>query len=251
MEKRFGLKRNALRLIGLLLVFFGILSRSILQNKILGVGRLDADQLLEVLSMSGGMQAATTALVLQAMECCAVPIFAVLTIDGFEKSKNTGKYLLRVFLLALICEIPYDFSMTGMLINPACQNPVFAIALCLTMLMLFKQNSGRGLLQVLLKVVVVVVALFWTVIFRIDGGFLMLLTVTILWIFRKETVLRNLLGAAALVGCSMFNPLYMFASLGFLAAHFYNERQNEKAKKLHYAYYPLMLICAAFLQILI
>ena len=84
-KMNFGINRNVMTLIGLLLLALGAMGRGIIQTRFLGVGAVNSDQLLEVLNASGGMQAAAAALVFEGLESCAAPIFAVLLIDGFQK----------------------------------------------------------------------------------------------------------------------------------------------------------------------
>ena len=85
-KMNFGINRNVMTLSGLLLLALGAMGRGIIQTRFLGVGAVNSDQLLEVLTASGGMQAAAAALVFEGLESCAAPIFAVLLIDGFQKN---------------------------------------------------------------------------------------------------------------------------------------------------------------------
>ncbi len=43
----------------------------------------------------------------------AFPIFALLLVQGYGRTKNFRNYALRLFLLALISEIPFDWMVTG------------------------------------------------------------------------------------------------------------------------------------------
>lgn len=107
-----GISRNTLRLFGLLLAALGILGRGILQNRVLGMASgTDLAALLE--SSADAMNAATAAIVLWAVEGIAVPIFAVLTVDGFARTASVKKYLLRLGLMALISQVLYPFALTG------------------------------------------------------------------------------------------------------------------------------------------
>ena len=71
-----GLNTGSLRAWGMLFVVGGIVSCSILQNRMLGVGLRNPEELKVLMdSSSTAMIIATIALVLQAMETVAVPIF--------------------------------------------------------------------------------------------------------------------------------------------------------------------------------
>ena len=109
-----GMDRGALRLWGMIIVAAGMLGRGILQNRVLGMGTVTSAELLELMQASGAaMNAATAALVLQALEAMAVPIFVLLTLDGFRHTSSVKNYLLRVGGVAVLSEIPYHFGLAG------------------------------------------------------------------------------------------------------------------------------------------
>ena len=78
-RKPSGLNSNALRAWGMAFLALGVVGRCILQNRLLCLGQVSPMELVEAMQNSGAvMVLATAALVLQAVETCAVPIFAFL-----------------------------------------------------------------------------------------------------------------------------------------------------------------------------
>lgn len=246
-----GIKRSTLRLLGIILLALGAMGRGVLENRVLGVNMSDTAQLMTMLEMDGGMAAAGTALLFEAMESCAVPIFAVLLVDGFRRTKNYRSYLLRVLLLAVVSEVPYNFAMTGQVLDMTSQNPVFASVICLIMLYLYNTYQGTEFGKVLIKLVVAAAAILWSLMFRVNYGVILPVIVTILWIFRERPSLRSFLGAAAAVCFCVGNPLYMFSPFGFLAAHFYRGEEGISIGRLPYLMYPLVLILVGAAGILL
>ena len=113
-EQKSGLHAGNLRAWGMLFAIAGIISRSILQNQMLGMGTRSTAELLEMMQSSDtAMAIATVALVLQAVETVAVPIFVFLLAEGFRHTSDWKKYLLRVAGLAVLTEIPYDLAMNA------------------------------------------------------------------------------------------------------------------------------------------
>lgn len=240
-QEPFGINRNLLLLYGLVILALGMMSRGILQTRVLGVGA-GSRQLLAALDISGGMTAAAVALALEALESCAVPIFAVLLIDGFQKTGSFRNYLLRVLGLALVSEIPFNFAASAKFWNPTSRNPVFSLALSLVALYLYRCYEGFSVKNIAVKTAVFAAAVLWAAMLRVQYGIIMLIVVSTLWAFRERPALRNFLGAAAAICCCVGSPLYMFSPFGFLLAHYYNGQKGMSAGKLHYAFYPLMLV---------
>lgn len=234
--------RSALRIIGIILAALGLLGRGLLQTRALGVGVSAGAELLETLGRSGGMAAATTALVLEGLESCAVPIFSVLLVDGVLHTKSIGNYFGRVAGLAIVCEIPYNFAISGKLMDGSSRNPVFGLALALAMLYFYRYCEGMKATSILIKLAVTAAALLWAGMFRVKFGVMVIIIVAILWLFRGRRTLRYLAAAAGTICCCVGNPLYMFAPFGFIAAHFYNGEPGRENKILQYAIYPVMLI---------
>lgn len=241
-EEPNGIDRSKLRLWGLVIIALGVLSRGILQNRVLGVNGSSSQQLLEVLNMSGGMTAAAVALALQALESCAVPIFAVLLVDGFQRTGNLRNYLLRVAIVAVVSQLPYNLALRGSFLASQGLNPVFGSLLTLVMLYLYDYYGGTGLKNLLIKALVTGAAFLWAVLFRVEYGVSLLVMAMVLWAFRERPTLRLLLAAAAAMVCSVGNPLFMFAPFGFLLTHFYNGEEGKTNPIMTYALYPLLLL---------
>lgn len=235
-----GMNGNALRTWGLIFLAAGIFGRSVLQNQVLGIGQLSAQQLLEV--METNMAAATVALVLQAVETCAVPIFAFLLVEGFQHTSNFKNYLIRVILLALICELPYNLAIGGSLLDVSSRNPVLGLALGLILLNFYKRYSEKGMQNTFIKLVVTAAALIWTEMLQIEEGFCLILLLAVLWAFRKNPLYRNIVGATAAILCTLVSPFYLAAPMGFLAMHFYNGEKGETSRVVSYLAYPALLL---------
>ena len=234
-----GLHAGNLRAWGRLFAIAGIVSRSILQNKMLGVGLRSMQELMELMqSDQTAMAIATVALILQAVETVAVPIFVFLLAEGFIHTSNWKKYFARVAGLAVLTEIPYDLAMNGKVLEFTSQNPVFGLVLCMVLLYLFERFSGKKLICVIMALA----GLAWALMLRVDHGIPMLLMVCVIRLFRNKRMFMGFSGMAAAALCTGISPFYLAAPMGFLAIHFYNGEPGNSSRLVNYLFYPATLL---------
>ena len=245
-EHREGISRSALRLWGLLFAALGIGGRAILQNALLDMGNITNEQLLEaMMSSSQTMVYATLALVMQAVEACAVPIFAFLLVEGVQKTANLEKYLVRVMAIALACELPYNLAMSGSFWDVSSRNPVLGLAFGMGMLYLYKLYGGDSIGRRLLRVVITAAAILWPMMLQIQDGAFCVIMVAVLWLCRNKAQYRTFVGCAAAACCSLISVYYLAAPMGFMALHFYRGEKGDENKLVNYLAYPALLIAAA------
>lgn len=234
-----GLHAGNLRAWGMLFAIAGIISRAILQNRMLGMGIRSTAELLELMQSSEtAMAIATVALVLQAVETVAVPIFVFLLAEGFKHTSDWKKYLMRVAGLAVLTEIPYDLAMNNKVLEFGSQNPVFGLVLCMILLILFRRFAGKKLICI----VMTLAGLAWALMLKVDHGIPMLLMICVIYLFRDKHMFMGFSGMAAAAICSGISPFYLAAPMGFLAIHFYNGEQGNTGKLVNYLFYPVTLL---------
>ena len=223
----------------MLFAIAGIVSRSILQNKMLGVGLRSMQELMELMqSDQTAMAIATVALILQAVETVAVPIFVFLLAEGFIHTSDWKKYFARVAGLAVLTEIPYDLAMNAKVLEFTSQNPVFGLVLCMVLLYLFERFSGKKLICVIMALA----GLAWALMLRVDHGIPMLLMVCVIRLFRNKRMFMGFSGMAAAALCTGISPFYLAAPMGFLAIHFYNGEPGNSSRLVNYLFYPATLL---------
>lgn len=234
-----GLHAGNLRAWGMLFVVAGIVGRSILQNRMLGIGVLSAEELVQLMQTSQeAMIIATIALVLQAMETVAIPIFVFLLVEGFLHTSDWKKYLLRVSGMAVLTEIPYDLAMYGKVMEFDGQNPALALVLCMIVLYMFKRFAGKKLICV----VMALAGILWGMMLKIDHSVPMLLMLCIIYLFRNKRMYMGFSGMAVAAVCTAISPFYLAGAMGFLAIHFYNGEPGEGNRVVNYLFYPVALL---------
>lgn len=245
-RKPAGINGNALRTWALLFAACGIAGRGVIQCHMLGVGRVSTQDLLSVMGQSEmNMTLATLSLILQALETCAVPIFAMLLVEGARYTSDFKAYLIRVVKLAVLCELPYNLAVGGKLFDFSTRNPVFGLVLCQVLIYFFLRYDGKEIKNRLVRYAVIAAAVVWCEILKIEFGFPMVLIVSVLWAYRTKPLYRNFAGAAAAIVCSIYSPFFLASPMGFMAVHFYNEEPCDKSREFRYYAYPLILAVAA------
>lgn len=241
--ERKGLKKLHLVVWGLVFMLAGVLSRSILQIGILDMNTLTGEQLLEKISAStGAMAVATAAIVMQAVEACAIPIFAFLVVDGFLHTQNAKKLFLYLLSVAVISEVPYNLAMYGELIQTTTRNPAVALVVGFATVYFFRRFSESSFANSLVKLMVCLIAVVWVVVLNVEHGLPVLIVMMTMWALRDKKAAAILFGGAVASGCVLFSPLYIGAALGILPVYFYREEEEEtEVPLLAYAVYPAAL----------
>lgn len=245
-----GLSMQGLRVFGLLFVVLGMLGQSILQNGILRVNTSDGSALLQTLENPDNFTLAAIALVLQFVLACAVPIFAFMLVEGFRKTSNFKNYLIRVAILAVASEMPFNLATAGWVPSAwNSRNPVFALVLGLVMLFIFRYYSGKSFKNIMIRLLVVALGIVWVEMLRIQDGAAIVVMVAALWTMRKKRSLQVLGGCVVMFVCTIFSLFYMVAPLTFLVVFFYNGEKGEGNRIVNYVAYPVLLLAIGLVGI--
>ena len=242
-EQPKGLTRAGLRKWGMLFVMLGVFGRSILLNRYLGIADMTADQLLEAMSTgSQVMVMVTIALVFQFLETMASPIFCLLLAEGCDHTSDMAKYMGRVLGVAAISELPFNFAMTGKLLDMGTRNPVFGLFLSMVVLYLYKRYSQKSFQNLLTKAAGTFAAVFWCGMLKVEGGIVAVILTCVFWAFRKKPNIRNLMAGIAAMFCSIFSIFYVLSPMGLMVLHFYNGEKGEENRLVSYLFYPAVLL---------
>lgn len=210
----------------------------ILEKGILHLERYSPSELVAVMEASSTLTALVgVASVLRLLSGIAVPIFAFLTAEGFVHTSSYKKYLSSVTLTALVSEPLYDYAMNGTWMAITQQNPVWSIAISLIMLGILHMIENRnGVEKWICQLLVVLCAVFWVILFRVEYGLEIIVLSAIFYCFREYTALKTVLGILV----SIMDPLGPFAFCGLI---YYSGQHKLKIPKYwFYALYPLHLL---------
>lgn len=186
----------------------------------------------------------------------AFPLFAFMAVEGYLHTRSLKKYLLRLLMLAVISEVPFDLLVSGSVFDPMHQNVIWTIILGLCCIRAFENISAD--LKKMLSAVVIIASLAAAIIARADYSSAGVLTLLAFYAFRGNTVrcrLMQLLSLAfinllLLGGIEFAFPYQALAVLSLPIIWLYDGSQgphNGFIKAANYLFYPAhMLILALF-----
>lgn len=95
--------------------------------------------------------------VLRCIGRLAFPLFAFMAVEGYLHTRSLKNYLLRLLMLAVISEIPFDLLVSGSVFDPMHQNVIWTIILGLCCIRAFENISAD--LKKMLSAVVIIASL--------------------------------------------------------------------------------------------
>lgn len=197
----------------------------------------------------------------------AFPLFAFLVAEGYCHTRDFKQYLKRMFLFALVSEIPFNLMTGGSIINPFHQNVMFTFCLALLLLRLvdkeWKCSWRRG---VFVSVFAGCIGYGLGFLTCVDYNGCGVITVLIFWLARKIPFGRvlelaalayinvELIGGMSyvldLLGREVWIPQQAFALLALIPIWLYNGQRGPGGKKWQYfgyAFYPAHILLLSLL----
>ncbi len=205
----------------------------------------------------------------------AFPIFAFMAAEGYYRTRNYRRYLIRMLLFAVLSEIPYDLMKTGQMADWYDQNVIwtFLLALLCIRLIDLAKKKGKRWAFVLTAAAVTFAGFLLGMLFMTDYNGFGVLTVLIFYLFHERTWQNKLVQFALLLfinavalgafgpalavplfGKELEIPLQGFAVFSLIPIWMYRGRQGHHSKAFQYfcyAFYPVhMLILSAIAKVL-
>lgn len=158
----------------------------------------------------------------------AFPIFCFLLVEGFLHTRNVKKYAGRMFLFALISEIPFDLALKGNWYFPEKQNVYFTLLIGL--LVLIAMSYLKYLWPLALAA-----GMYAALQINTDYNFKGVFLIAILYLLRKDRLMQCAAGGAAVAW-------ELPAPLSFLPIYLYNGTRGLRMKYVFYWFYPAHLL---------
>ncbi len=165
----------------------------------------------------------------------AFPIFCFLLVEGFLHTRNLQKYAFRLFLFALISEIPYDIALKGNWYYPESQNVYFTLLISLFVMIGIRYLTWNETKNLLLAVIPIAAGMGLAWLMKTDYGYKGVFLVSVLYLMRSSRLYQCIAGVASIA----WEPP---APIAFIPVYFYNGKRGLSLKYLFYWFYPVHLL---------
>lgn len=200
----------------------------------------------------------------------AFPIFAFMIVEGYFHTRSLKKYVGRLFLFAVLSEIPFNLVMGSSLFYPLHQNVLwtFLIGIFLIRLNESAKKKGKLWLRIAVGAGTVCLAFVLGLVTFVDYNYAGVLTVLVFYFFRGRKwwqflgqllclfyinveVLSGFYYEVSLFGHTFSIIRQSFALLALIPIWLYRGKQgpyNKAIKYLYYGFYPVHLLVLGLLQ---
>lgn len=189
----------------------------------------------------------------------AFPLFAFLLFEGFMHTSDIKKYLMRIGILALISEIPYNLIVSRVNTDtfrpfyPQLQNTVCTLFLGLLMLFVLKRLEADDISpkaaakQMILQFFCILLTAVIATVLRTDYSYLGILLIGEFYLFRNSKKMQ------ILSGCILMLTVNFAALLAFIPIAMYNGLllRSKKLQYFFYIFYPVHLLVLLLISVII
>lgn len=166
----------------------------------------------------------------------AFPIYCFLIAEGFLHTRNVKKYMGRLFVFALLSEIPFDLARCNHAFDMNHQNVFFTLFLGLVCI--YAIDSFHSIFKS--AAVFLAVGLLTHFIVQPDYGIGGIVMILLFYVFRKRTLEKWItVGALNIV---YYGGIQSAAVLALIPIQLYNGKKGPSAKFFFYAFYPVHLL---------
>ena len=168
----------------------------------------------------------------------AFPIYCFLLVEGFLRTRNVRKYLGRMFVLALLSEVPFDLAFSGAAFYWGYQNVIFTLFLALAAMYVCSMVADKvenTILRLLVTAAIWGGAAVIAELMQTDYSAKGVLCIAVLYLLRNT-------GATQLLGGAIAFVWEMPASLAFLPIALYKGEKGRSLKGFFYGFYPIHIL---------
>jgi len=241
------LNANLLKVIAVVAMIFDHVAISIMQPQFMTTdGKFIADTSVSASFIS-------SASVFRGIGRIAFPIFCFLIVEGLVHTKDVKKYMIRIGVLAVVSEIPYDLAIYGEPFYWARQNTLFTLLLGLvvitgidTVLTVYHTDRTKKTMLSMAFLLFGTVAAHYCC---TDYGAIGVLVIAAMYYFRGDNLRSSFIGGIIMM---LGYTSELYAIFAVIPIYFYNGLKGKDSKIIQWAFYlfyPIHLLVLYALRI--
>lgn len=179
----------------------------------------------------------------------AFPIYCFMLVEGLERTRSKGRYLIRMTAFALISEIPFDLAFSSQVLEFGYQNVFFTLAIALaTMVMMEKicEKIHQPFFRAVLIPLTAVAGMMLAAVLQTDYDWRGVACILIMYFLRRNRKAELVAGYVAFV--LLLSELAALPA--FIALAFYKGKKGFSCKYFFYGFYPLHLLILYFICVI-
>lgn len=177
----------------------------------------------------------------------AFPIFAFQISEGYIHTKNLKKYFLRLFIFALISQIPF-MLFHKILSDNFALNIFFTLLLGLASIYIYDKSKHK-FFGIVISIIIGIIAEF----IHCDYGFYGISIILLFYVFKNNSLLSSISFIIAVTinylipiikygFYDIYLYLYIFTLIPIIFIALYNGKKGKNTKYLLYLFYPIHLL---------
>lgn len=177
----------------------------------------------------------------------AFVLYAFMLVEGVYHTNNIHKYIKKIFIWALLSEVPFDIAFYGKPFYFGHQNIYFTLLISILGIY-FLQRIKYFFYSIIVVMVVIGVSYF----LNFDYSWYGTTMIMAFYLLRKMCTFKFIF-IETISTIATFNILgvQIFAFLGFIPILIYNGQQGKKNGSIYYSYYAIHLLIFALIKYLI
>ena len=239
-KKRLGVSGSTLKIIAMVTMLIDHIGAAVLMRHLL-VTRS------HIVSIDAYNQLVMFYLVLRGIGRISFPIYCFLLVEGFQKTGNLKKYILRLAIFAVVAEVPFDLCFTARAFSLSHQSVMLTLlvgVITMWMASLVERQVASRLLRVPCMAAAIALGAAAAELLNTDYGYMGILCIMTLYVLRRVKWMQ-ITG-----GCLVF-LWEIWAPLAFIPIGFYNGKRGLALKYIFYLFYPLHLLILYLICVLL
>ena len=250
-----GISGFTLKMIAVISMFIDHLGATVLERILFG-GSLGASAAIYVNAHWDGLH--QLYMVMRGIGRLAFPIYCFLLVEGFLHTRSVPKYVARLFVFALISEIPFDLAIRESVWDLSYNNVFFTLFIglvviaglcwCSEKICCVDASGNLRLGRLFLRGILSMFMIFAGMaaaeeVFKSDYGAAGIIAIVVIYLLRRHP--KTAVLAAVILLARLSSELEIVALADVFVIAYYNGTRGKQSKYFFYAFYPVHLLLLA------